>query len=217
MSDKDTDNNIDNEIADTEEISEQSQAEDIGDIPEFEKQFNNQAKELIDSPAHHFKSGNKLWERRDTSGRAKKFESPDQLESLCIDYFEWVEANPLWQYKIAQYKGVPVPMKVPKMQAMTIHGLCLKLGITHQTWINYASAEGYEDFFEVCAWAESVMRVQKFTGAAADLLNPAIIARDLGLVDKQELTGANGSPLGAMVQYEIVGGPGVEPPIDAAE
>lgn len=41
----------------------------------------------------------------------------------------------------------------------------------------------------VITQAEAVIYEQKFTGAAADLLNPNIIARDLGLADKKELSG----------------------------
>ncbi len=36
---------------------------------------------------------------------------------------------------------------------------------------------------------DNVIRSQKFAGAAADLLNANIIARDLGLKDQKELSG----------------------------
>lgn len=80
------------------------------------------------------------------------------------------------------------------MRAMTISGLCLFLDITQETWWQYRQKEG---FSEIVTRAEEVIRNQKFTGAAAELLNPNIIARDLGLRDKQdhEHTGANGEPL----------------------
>ena len=40
-----------------------------------------------------------------------------------------------------------------------------------------------------------IIRTQKFAGAAADLLNANIIARDLGLADKNEVTGKDGGPV----------------------
>ncbi|MDC9826565.1 terminase small subunit, partial [Devosia sp. ZB163] len=49
---------------------------------------------------------------------------------------------------------------------------------------------------------DEIIRAQKFEGAAAGLLNPNIIARDLGLADKQELTGKGGSPLMPTIVYE---------------
>ena len=40
-----------------------------------------------------------------------------------------------------------------------------------------------KDFLSVITRIENIIFTQKFTGAAADLLNPNIIARDLGLMD----------------------------------
>jgi hypothetical protein len=48
---------------------------------------------------------------------------------------------------------------------------------------------------QVTTRVDEIIRTQKFQGAAADLLNPNIIARDLGLSEKSEITGANGAPL----------------------
>lgn len=76
------------------------------------------------------------------------------------------------------------------MRAMTIDGLCLFLDIDVKTWANWRSQE---DFIPVVARAESVIKSQKFAGAAADLLNANIIARDLGLADKQDHTSSDGS------------------------
>ena len=67
------------------------------------------------------------------------------------------------------------------MRAMTIDGLTLFLGIDRRTWNAWRDQE---DFSEVVMKADQVIREQKFAGAAADLLNPNIIARDLGLTEK---------------------------------
>lgn len=69
------------------------------------------------------------------------------------------------------------------MRAMTITGMCLYLDISEDTWANYRKKE---DFVGVTKRAERIIYTQKFSGAAADLLNPNIIARDLGLVEKKE-------------------------------
>ena len=73
---------------------------------------------------------------------------------------------------------------IPKMRAMTIDGLCLFLDISVDTWKLYTDRE---DFIGVTRKAENVIRSQKFSGAAADLLNANIIARDLGLTDKKDI------------------------------
>lgn len=127
--------------------------------------------------------GNQFWKARSKHGRNPIFSSPDDLWNACCDYFEWTEDHPLQEEKLFAYQGEVTRATVHKMRAMTIEGLCLFLDITHETWTNYKKRE---DFFGVTTRAEAVIRVQKFQGAAADLLNPNIIARDLGLKDRTE-------------------------------
>ena len=97
------------------------------------------------------------------------------------------ESNPLYSAEAFAYKGEVSIESIPKMHAMTIGGLCVFLDIVEDTWRDYRGNKG-EGFSGVCAQVEGVIRAQKFTGAAAGLLNHAIIARDLGLVDTKDLT-----------------------------
>jgi hypothetical protein len=136
--------------------------------------------------------GNRFWEARSSHGRKPLFASPEQLEAACLEYFEWVENNPLWESKPFAYQGEITIAEMPKMRAMTLDGLCLFLDIDRTTWRAYASRE---DFSPVTYAIELAIRQQKFAGAAADLLNANIIARDLGLADKSELTGKDGAEL----------------------
>lgn len=128
--------------------------------------------------------GNQFWKARIKHGRDKIFSTPDCLWSACVEYFQWVEDNPLVEQKIFHANGQITKDTVAKMRAMTLTGLRLFLGIDAQTWTNYKARE---DFIEVITRAEEIIYEQKFTGAAADMLNPNIIARDLGLADKQEV------------------------------
>lgn len=127
--------------------------------------------------------GNQFWKARTKHGRDKLFSSAEALWEACCEYFQWVEDNPLWETKAFAYQGVVTQEDIPKMRAMTIEGLCLFLDISQQTWFAWRKED---DFSEVVSRAESVIRNQKFSGAAAELLNPNIIARDLGLSDKTE-------------------------------
>ncbi len=136
--------------------------------------------------------GNQFWKARSSHGRDKMFADSGSLWTSCCEYFEWVDDNPLWEMKVAQYQGEPVQMEVPKMRAMTLAALCFYLKISHETWNLYRARE---DFVDVTREAEQVIYSQKFAGAAADLFNANIIARDLGLADKKELAGANGEKL----------------------
>lgn len=136
--------------------------------------------------------GNQFWQLRDKHGRNKLFETPEALWAACCEYFEWVEANPLHEDKIIAYEGVATHVDVAKMRAMTLNGLYIFLDIDRKTWDAYRERD---EFASVCARVDGVIREQKFTGAAAGLLNPVIIARELGLAEKQEVTGANGGPI----------------------
>lgn len=127
--------------------------------------------------------GNQFWKARSSHGRKPIFENPEQLWEVCTEYFQWVEDNPLQEEKLFAYQGKITRETANKMRAMTLDGLCLFLGISDQTWRDYRKRE---DFLGVITRAEQIIRVQKFEGAAADLLNANIIARDLGLADKKE-------------------------------
>ncbi|MEN3145701.1 terminase small subunit [Neorhizobium sp. IRAMC:178] len=136
--------------------------------------------------------GNEFWKARSSHGRKPIFASPDDLMTACLEYFEWVEANPLYEVKGFAFQGVVTKETFPKMRAMSIGGLCIFLDIARPTWDEYRKNK---DFTVVCGQVEETIRAQKFEGASADLLNPAIIARDLGLADRSEVTGKDGGPI----------------------
>lgn len=128
--------------------------------------------------------GNRFWEARSSHGRNPKFESPEVLWAACCEYFEWVEANPLYEVKAFAFQGVVTQESLPKLRAMTISGLCIFLDITRQTWGTFRAMEGFSD---ITTRAEEIIYDQKFSGAAADLLNANIIARDLGLKEQSQV------------------------------
>lgn len=136
--------------------------------------------------------GNQFWKARSSHGRKPIFASPGDLWTACLEYFEWVEANPLYETKGFAFQGVVTKETFPKMRAMSISGLCIFLDIGRRSWDEYGKRE---DFLPVCEAVEETIRTQKFEGASADLLNPSIIARDLGLADRSEVTGKDGGAI----------------------
>ncbi|MGB1309966.1 MAG: DNA-packaging protein [Leucothrix sp.] len=138
-------------------------------------------------------AGNQFWKARSSYGTEKLFDSPETLWNAACEYFQWVEDNPLNEEKAFHFQGSVIKEPVVKMRAMTINGLCLFLDIDVQTLHNYGKKVGYEDYFEIVSKIKNTIYEQKFTGAAADLLNSNIIARDLGLADKKDLSSADGS------------------------
>ncbi len=130
--------------------------------------------------------GNQFWKLRSKHGRDKLFAEPHLLKEACEEYFEWVEDNPLSEARIFCSKDGIKHGNLEKMRAMTLSGLCIYLDMNQQTWRNWRKGED-EDFVGVVTWADEVIYTQKFTGAAADMLNPNIIARDLNLRDGSDI------------------------------
>jgi hypothetical protein len=148
--------------------------------------------------------GNQWWKLRSKHGRDKIFKTPDLLWEACQEYFEmtgertWVKID----FRGKDADKVEIPTAVP----FTITGLAIFLGITHTTWANYKANPAviqdpydkdnveldeviFKDFLSVITHVENIVYNQKFEGATVGAYNANIIARDLGLVDKKELSG----------------------------
>ena len=128
------------------------------------------------------------------------FDDQAKLWQACNDYFQWNKDNPLIEYKVFCQNGKIVSAELSKMRAMTIDGLCIYLQIHRDTWYEMAKREHLAN---TCKQVAMILRDQKFSGAAGGLLNPMIIARDLGLVDAVKNQMVGGDPGDAPVQQEI--------------
>ena len=126
--------------------------------------------------------GNQLWKLRKRDGKPKLYETPRALLEKSLEYLDWVEDNPLYEHKAMNVGGEVHVVKIPKMRATTLGGLCIFLGMSPETWRLYRTRP---DYLGIITEIEAIIYENKFTGAAADLLNANIIARDLGLADKQ--------------------------------
>lgn len=74
-------------------------------------------------------------------------------------------------------------VKIPTSAPYTLTGLRTFLKIDNKTWLNY---KVLEDYFEVITRVEDIIFTHKFEGAVVGVFNANIIARELGLVDKQK-------------------------------
>tara|TARA_R110000782_G_scaffold55357_1_gene116721 strand:- start:92 stop:583 length:492 start_codon:yes stop_codon:yes gene_type:complete len=150
--------------------------------------------------------GNQFWKARSKHGRDKIFATPQIMLDAAFDYFTWVENNPLTKQII--YQGV-VQGNEELLRAMTIKGLCIFWGVNTRYLSDFIAGLNLEDsqakdFSTVIDTIKEIIETQKFEGASAGLLNPNIIARDLGLADKKELSGSVENPLTLVIQ-EISG------------
>ena len=152
---------------------------------------------------------NQFWKARAKHGRGKIFKTPKQLWNAACEYFQWVEDNPLKESKLVSFQGKSTIEEVPLMRAMTNEGLCRFLHVNtdylnqFESALNIDTKQG-KGFSGIIREIKEVIRDQKFVGASAGLLNANIIARDLGLTDKKELSSDPENPL-TMVIKEISG------------
>jgi hypothetical protein len=134
--------------------------------------------------------GNNFWEKRSKHGRNKLFATPKSLLDAAYEYFEWCTNNPLIA---VDFKGGGAKrVELPKMRAFTMNGLCIFLGVSNTYFYDLKASLSIKkdqhsiDMLDTIGTIETIVYEQKFTGAAAGLLNPSIIARELGLADKKE-------------------------------
>jgi hypothetical protein len=132
---------------------------------------------------------NKYWEFRNKHGRDFKY-NPESLWDEAIKYFEWISER-VWNKKDPIKSGdfagklIDVPTQTP----MSIESFCIFADISTQTFRNYQSnKQEYKDFFEVSTRIRDIIESNQFEGATVGAYNPNIIARKLGLVDKQEMS-----------------------------
>lgn len=133
--------------------------------------------------------GAKFWQARAKHGKDKIFKTPELLWDAACEYFKWCEDNPLYEVKPFNYQGDIIYSEVPKMRAMTLFGLCLFLDVSESYFRNFKikPRKNKEEYVTVIEKIEKIIYTQKFQGAAADMLNANIIARDLGLKDNSAI------------------------------
>lgn len=149
-----------------------------------------------------FKKGNQWWRQRTKHGVDALFTDPDLLFEECCEYFDATDERKLYKkdFKGNQAIEVDIPHDIP----YSISGLCLFLGITEKTWREWRKERA--DLSSVISRVDSIIYTQKFEGATTNLFNANIISRDLGLMDRQDVT------TGGEKMNVINLGSGVKPP-----
>jgi hypothetical protein len=137
--------------------------------------------------------GNKFWELRSKHGRDKIFTEPETLLESAKSYFQWIDENPLLSSEVVKYKDNYEIVEIPKKRPYTLTGLCIFLDVNVDYLTRFENGlkndnETDKDFRRVITYIRETLYTQKFEGAASGFFNPSIIARDLGLVDKKDLT-----------------------------
>lgn len=153
-------------------------------------------------------NGNQFWKLRNKHGRDRLFESPELLLKSAYEYFQWCDDNPWTKIETTTRIVKKIPMSdekvIPTARPYTISGLCLYLDCNTQYFSqfkkNLTESDIDKDFSLVITRIEDIIYTQKFEGAAVGAFNANIIARDLGLSDRQETN--NKTELNITVQDE---------------
>lgn len=145
-------------------------------------------------------AGQTLYERL-LNPQTGTFDTPEQLLRSAVGYLQWCEKYPLRSEELFAYKGSVTRSHSKKMRAPTRKGLATFLGTTDAR-LNRLRDQG-EEWEDTMQLIEQALFAHKFEGAAAGLLNAGIVARELGLAERQEVTGRDGEPLQQVVQYQL--------------
>lgn len=134
--------------------------------------------------------GNDFWKQRARHGREKIFSTPDELWDAACEYFQWAIDNPLNQAEpIKSGELAGTCMSVEKMRPFSISGMLIFFGTSNGYWRKFrAEQKDNDEFFTVIQKIEAVIWTQKFEGAATGLLQPNIIAMELGLKQRTDVT-----------------------------
>jgi hypothetical protein len=166
---------------------------------------------------------NQFWKLRSKHGRKKIFTTPAILWLAATEYFQWCDNNP-WIKKEQLKKSVITKDKngneqvhsiadIPTARPYTLTGLCIYLDVNTQYFTDFKDAlkpkdgekmcKKNKDYSIVITRIEEIIRTHKFEGAAVGAFNANIIARDLGMADKKDIT-SGGKQISNKIEVEIV-------------
>ncbi len=118
---------------------------------------------------------------KNPGGRPTAFESEDHIWSTFQEYVKDRESK-AWTETVFTKMG---PEIIEKSLPLTVQSFCIFAGISSPTFYNYLK-KGHK-FFNICTRIKEECEVNMFDGASIGAFNHAIIARKLGLADKQEI------------------------------
>jgi hypothetical protein len=130
--------------------------------------------------------------------RPRKYLFPDDFLAEAVKYFTWNDTHPLLEEKVFQYKGAIVRTNQNKVRPYTLKGLATFLNMPVSRIDAYRNKG--TDWQAAVEMVEQIIHTQKFENAASNLLNASFIAKDLGMADRQELSGPDG---GAIQTQEV--------------
>lgn len=134
-------------------------------------------------------------------GRPKKIKSPEQLMKLFVKYTEWAKANPI---KVKDWVGKDGDEVIREKEIpLTFKGF--EVWLFENQVINdmgdYEKNSGkrYTKYSPILTHIKRICYTHKFNGAAAGIFNQNIICRELGLMEKTQISGDSENPIAVKI------------------
>jgi len=136
--------------------------------------------------------GNEFWKQRGKHGRSRIIKDHKALLENANQYFQWCDDNPINVYEVHGKDANLVV--VPKRRVFQKEAFAIYCGVSQ--WRTIEDLKNVsKDFTQVITYIETIIRSQKFEGAVIGQFKETIIARDLGLAEKKDIT-SDGEKLG---------------------
>lgn len=117
--------------------------------------------------------------------KVKKFQKPQDLLTAAVEYFNWAEDNPMVEtvaLKAKEPGDALEPVSVRRRTRIkTLKGFCIFTGMGTGTFDRYLGGEHGPEFQAAAEWIDNVVQQDVLEHGAADMLNPAIVQKVLGL------------------------------------
>lgn len=123
------------------------------------------------------------------TGRPRKIESPELMQSLFEEYIEETKANPILKHTFVGKDGKSVYEK--RERALTMDGFelfCYREGIINDLGDYFSNKNGkYTEFSTICTRIRQRIREDQIQGGLAGVYNTSITQRLNGLTEKSEM------------------------------
>lgn len=129
--------------------------------------------------------GNQCWMLRLKHGLDGKFKTPEEILENFEQYVQWAEETPLIEVDFRGKDATEV--RLPKMRLLTKDGFALACGFASWGTLSVYKNKS-QDFAKVFTRIEQAIYTSKLEGAASGFFNHNIIARDLGLMNQEQVS-----------------------------
>lgn len=121
-------------------------------------------------------------------GRPKNIKSPEQLWQLFLEYKKWAKATPYQKQDFVGKDAYEVIRKLERpLTWIRFEVYCFERGIVYDLGDYEKNKDGgYTAYSPIIRVIKAIIEADQFEGASVGIYQHNIIARKLGLADKQE-------------------------------